>query len=334
MAAFGENLRREREMRGVTLEEISAATKISVRFLQAIEREDFETLPGGVFTRSFIRTYARYLGLDEERVMAEYHLAGQPPADVDLPPLAASRLPAQRSGTQTTLLALLVAGVMLSAAYLLFRYSRRSPEIRQPTDTGRGAEVQGGPPSPERVPATTAAAPSAATSPSGPQHEAVQGGTPAPATPPNPPGTPAGSTNPAPARAINAPVARPGTAEAQSGLPALGQAQGGEQGRTAQAGTAPPAGKVAGSESGLVLQVAATESTWVGIEADGQTVLQRVLRPNEVRTLKARDSFDVTTGNAQGIILTLNGETLKPLGRRGEVKSIHLTHDDLKNPAP
>lgn len=88
------------------------------------------------------------------------------------------------------------------------------------------------------------------------------------------------------------------------------------------------------TDTGLVLQVAATEQTWVAIEADGKTALQRVLNPQEVETLKARESFDVTTGNAQGIILTLNGETLKPLGRRGEVKSVHLTHDDLKNPAP
>ena len=82
------------------------------------------------------------------------------------------------------------------------------------------------------------------------------------------------------------------------------------------------------------MQVAATERAWVAVDADGKTTLQRVLDPNEVETLKAKESFDVTTGNAQGIILTLNGETLKPLGRRGEVKSIHLTRSDLKNPAP
>jgi len=84
----------------------------------------------------------------------------------------------------------------------------------------------------------------------------------------------------------------------------------------------------------LVLQVAATERVWVAVDADGKTVLQKVLNPNEVENLKALDSFDVTIGSAQGVVLTLNGVTLKPLGRRGEVKSIHLTHDDLKNAAP
>ena len=95
-----------------------------------------------------------------------------------------------------------------------------------------------------------------------------------------------------------------------------------------------PPGTRPGADTDLVLQVAATERAWVSVEADEKIVLQRVLNPDEVQTLKAHKSFDVTTGNAQSIILTLNGETLKPLGRRGEVKAIHLTHDDLKNPAP
>jgi hypothetical protein len=72
----------------------------------------------------------------------------------------------------------------------------------------------------------------------------------------------------------------------------------------------------------------------VAVDADGKTDLQRVLSPGEIETLKAKESFDVTTGNAQGIILTLNGETLRPLGRRGEVKSVHLTRNDLKRNSP
>ncbi len=83
-----------------------------------------------------------------------------------------------------------------------------------------------------------------------------------------------------------------------------------------------------------MLQVAATERAWVAVDADGKTVLQRVLNPDEVQTLKAHKSFEVTTGNAQAVILTLNGETLKPLGRRGEVKSVRLSRDDLKTSAP
>lgn len=97
-----------------------------------------------------------------------------------------------------------------------------------------------------------------------------------------------------------------------------------------QASTASAALSKADSQGELVLQVAATERAWVSVKADGKTVLQRVLNPNDVRTLEAKDSFDVLTGNAQGTVLTLNGTTLQPLGRYGEVKSLHLTRDDLK----
>ena len=101
---------------------------------------------------------------------------------------------------------------------------------------------------------------------------------------------------------------------------------------TSASAAAGPAAKPASNE--LVLQVAATERAWVSLDADGKMVFQRVLNPNEVQTFHADKGFDLTVGNAQSVILTLNGETLKPLGRRGEVKSIHLTHDDLKNTTP
>jgi cytoskeletal protein RodZ len=72
---FGERLKRERELREVTLEEITSATRIGPRFLEALENEEWETLPGGVFNRGFVRSVARYLGLDEEAFLAEYDLA-------------------------------------------------------------------------------------------------------------------------------------------------------------------------------------------------------------------------------------------------------------------
>ncbi len=59
-------------MRGVSLEEVAAATRISTRFLEAIEHERWEELPGGAFNRGFIRSIARYLGLDEDDLVAEY----------------------------------------------------------------------------------------------------------------------------------------------------------------------------------------------------------------------------------------------------------------------
>jgi cytoskeleton protein RodZ len=73
--SFGERLKREREMREVSLDELTKATRISQRFLEALENEDWKKLPGGVFGRGFVRTIAGYLGLDEETLLGEYDLA-------------------------------------------------------------------------------------------------------------------------------------------------------------------------------------------------------------------------------------------------------------------
>ena len=72
MGSFGERLRREREMRGITIEEIAEATKIGSRNLRALEEEKFDLLPGGIFNKGFVRAYSKYLGLDEEQAVADY----------------------------------------------------------------------------------------------------------------------------------------------------------------------------------------------------------------------------------------------------------------------
>ena len=72
MGSFGEKLRREREMRGITLEEIAEATKIGSRSLRALETEDFGQLPGGIFNKGFVRSYARYLGIDADQAVADF----------------------------------------------------------------------------------------------------------------------------------------------------------------------------------------------------------------------------------------------------------------------
>ncbi len=59
-------------MRGITLEEIAEATKIGSRSLRALEQEQFDHLPGGIFNKGFVRAYARFLGIDEEQAVADY----------------------------------------------------------------------------------------------------------------------------------------------------------------------------------------------------------------------------------------------------------------------
>ncbi len=72
-------------MRGVSLEEIAETTKIGTRLLKALEEEQFDLLPGGIFNKGFVRAYAKYLGMDEEQAVADYlHAAGNPEPDVQL----------------------------------------------------------------------------------------------------------------------------------------------------------------------------------------------------------------------------------------------------------
>ena len=113
MASFGENLRRERELRGVSLREIADATKISVQFLKALEEDRVDRLPGGLFPKAFLRQYARHLGLDADRYVAEFLYVNGDPAPATSPPPAADR---SRPGPRGLVLfaAVVVVGVALS----------------------------------------------------------------------------------------------------------------------------------------------------------------------------------------------------------------------------
>jgi cytoskeletal protein RodZ len=69
---FGSTLRAARERRGVSLRQIAARTKISVSVLEALERNDLSRLPGGIFSRAFVRSYALEIGLDPEKVIEDF----------------------------------------------------------------------------------------------------------------------------------------------------------------------------------------------------------------------------------------------------------------------
>jgi cytoskeleton protein RodZ len=76
---IGTTLREARGRRKLDLLEVEAAIKIRVRYLQAIENEEWDALPGGAYTRGFIRTYAAHLGLDGDRLADDYRRSTAPP---------------------------------------------------------------------------------------------------------------------------------------------------------------------------------------------------------------------------------------------------------------
>jgi transcriptional regulator with XRE-family HTH domain len=111
MAGFGEALRRERELREIGLREIANATKINLRYLEALEQGRFDILPGGVFNKGFIRAYARFIGADGEALVDRYmqEIAERDAAALGAQPipgrpglLRPTEAPARRAGVAAT----------------------------------------------------------------------------------------------------------------------------------------------------------------------------------------------------------------------------------------
>ena len=121
---FGERLKRERELREVTVKEIASATRIAPKFLEALENEDWNKLPGGVFGRGFVRSIARYLGLSEENLLSDYDLAR---GETSVPAVQKpeERIPSAPKWIPALAVLLLIAalvGVVFGGRYVWRRY--------------------------------------------------------------------------------------------------------------------------------------------------------------------------------------------------------------------
>jgi len=117
-------------LRGVSLEEVAAATRISTRFLEAIENEQWDQLPGGVFNRGFIRSVSRFLGLDEDAMVAEYALETKSQAEpkVAAHPVA-SAMP--RNWKPLVIAVSVLVVVLIAGALLIVHFAHRAAARRQ-----------------------------------------------------------------------------------------------------------------------------------------------------------------------------------------------------------
>lgn len=126
--SLGAQLKLQRERRGITLEQISQTTKIGTRFLQALEEDHFQQLPGGIFNKGFIRAHARCVGIDEDQAVADYLAATgatlpKPEAPAEGPPIEIVPRPARPTaanfpwGVFATLLLIAAFGVSLWGFY-------------------------------------------------------------------------------------------------------------------------------------------------------------------------------------------------------------------------
>lgn len=322
--SFGATLKHEREAKGIPLQEISAKTKIGVRLLKALEDEQFDQLPGGIFDKSFLRQYARFLALDEDQIISEYLRAvGATPEPVMPPP--AVTVPEQKfvpfSNSDESpahgYLRLIFTAVLLGAVIAGGFYSVRQFTARRAAS--RQAATAAHPASPPPI-----ASPTPAPFPSG-----NSGDTPAGLAPAAGPGSElaSGSQPPTPP-ATSAPLGQTAQSPAPSLLATAPQ-------KPAPAAPLPQAANAGAGEAGaLVLNVQARKECWVSISADGQKQWQGTLETDHSRRVQARDSFSLTVGDAGAVTLTLNGKPLPAVGRSGEVKTITISAKGLAQPEP
>lgn len=347
-SAVGGLLRATRMRHGLSLDDVSAALRIRRDYLDAIEHGRAEALPAPAYAIGFVRSYAAALGLDQEEIARRYRaeagLAARRKPELTFPaPVPERGVPAG---------ALVVVGVLLSAAvyggwYYLTDTGQRLADVvpnlperlarietaispqpappAPPAESARPAPAPGVPPaatSPE-PPATPplASAPAAGTAP--------PAGTPLAALPP--PSTPAVTlpptgawpTGPAVTPQSLMPPRRPDPSAANA-APVVGAASGPAD--TAAPPAEPPVDEAAtfgatGTEAGRVL-LRARADTWIQVRerSSGSVLFNRVLRPGETYRAPERAGLVMTTGNAGGLEVMVEGETLPSLGGQGVVR--------------
>ncbi|MBZ5575236.1 MAG: DUF4115 domain-containing protein [Acidobacteriia bacterium] len=303
MTSLGDTLRRARLKRNLELNRIADELKISASMLKAIEDERFDKLPGGVFVRSFVRQYARFLELDEDEMVGELRRVLEPDA-VPLPVSNATHVPdsniplPRMQGWQavkdrgmrwsSSLMALaLVVVVMLACAAAYAWWQRGRRPVSANGNTTVQAQTKASQP-PADLPSLQEPVVPAATTPSAPVSPVAEQKTPD-FTPPA-----ANSETPTPAPASTVPLA------------------------------------AVNPDAAVRVDVTAEESVWISIRADGQSSFTGVLDANQTRTVAANKTVWLKVGNAGGISVLLNGKPIGPLGEKGAVRTLQLTSGGFK----
>jgi cytoskeletal protein RodZ len=297
LPSFGEKLKSERIKRKITLDQISATTKIGTRMLQALEEEKFSQLPGGIFNKGFVRAYARTVGLDEDQAVADYMEASgeSSPARPDALSRdssdreeehrisrleAISDSPSRPMPWGAFAVILLVIALSLS---LWTRHRREQDKTTAHPPATKTAQSSGVPSAPGST--------SPVSDPSGSTAQL----------------SPAGSQMPS--------TSQPGATVDQISTP------------SAQKPVQNSPNPAAAGEFTVVVQ--AREECWVSIIADGKSTPSELLQAGGQRSVHALKDVVVKAGNAGALDYRLDGKKLEVPGNYGEVKTITIGHAGL-----
>jgi cytoskeleton protein RodZ len=313
VGSFGEKLRRERELRGVALDDIADSTKIGTRMLRALEEEHFEVLPGGIFNKGFVRAYAKYLGLNEDEAVADYlAAAGDPSLD---PRVIAEQNSSRidRSGGDSgehraigfPIIPVLILLLVIAAGAGGWQiYQERQRDRQAKADAARAASVNTQPPASE----TSGVAKPADTTPSTGQTNARPNSNPATGTAENEKVSPAVKTP----TNLNAPVKPSESATTQQSAQSTDATKLKPPAAANQAALAATTPTV--NQQSFEVTVRATDKAWVSIKSDGQFKVRGIIAPPDVKTIRATDQIVFWTGNAGAVEVSFNGQRVPLAG--------------------
>jgi cytoskeletal protein RodZ len=296
MESIGEFFKQVRETKGLTVDEVASKTRIRTDFVKALEEGNFAKLPDQVFARGFVRSYARSLGLDEEDAIHRFtQSAGAFYEKQDERERLRVRQAEEERKRQANRKAVAVA-IAIAILTLVFLLSREQSSVfvrRSVSD----------------LPAPTKRVAPAPPEPAGLQEPPM----PSPGAKANAPGPTSTKTTAENSGSQGTAGSVVATATPDTALPvppSLGSD--GPLGGISLEGTATAEGQ-------LVLDLEATELSWVVVQIDGGSPQEALLRPGEKAKWKGQDQFVLTLGNAGGVKAELNGKPQKPFGPSGKV---------------
>jgi cytoskeletal protein RodZ len=134
---LGEKLRQAREERGITLSEVAEHTRISSLYLESIENDDYRNLPGGIFNKGFVKSFAKYVGINEQEALADYAQIiadAEGTADPELKIYKPEVLTDDRTGSSmapTVIVAVILLAILTAGTLFLVRYLRQPSTVTQ-----------------------------------------------------------------------------------------------------------------------------------------------------------------------------------------------------------
>jgi len=283
MESLGDYLQQARKKKGLSLESVASQTRIQEHHLQALEAEDFANLPAKVFAKGFVRSYAKVLGLDEEEALQHFLRASGTFYEHHQPDQSQPHVQVKLDAApRQSINWSLVLGALVLIAFGAIWYG-----LPKQQDTPIALSE------PEAPIALEPTEQPISPTPHPPENIVPETPVDSPPIQPSPPIPVSPSPTPNPVAPISA-------------EPILSTPP-------------PPTVDESIAEESHALEIEATQLTWVVVQSDEQAPNEALLQPGQRITWKANKQFQLTLGNAAGVVIRLDGQPQGPFGKPGQV---------------